>query len=318
VEAATATKGYSKDVLARATSFLYTRETRSSFAIEGEPANATREGRFYQALQNLAGFSADKASLIRLQSAIVEPRYAAQDWRTIQNFVGETTHGFGEFVHYVCPKPEDLPSLMEDWSALSQRLSASTLSPVIAAAICAFTFVFIHPFEDGNGRIHRFLIHHMLRTRGFAQEEVILPVSTAILRSKSEYERILELVARPLLSLIAWNQTADGSITVTGPTKDFYRFFDFTAQSEFLFSQVAEAIRVDFKDELAFLLLFDKARAGVSEIVDMPTRRAALLIRLCLQNGGKLSQSKRKGFSELSETELAGIEQAVMRAMGTV
>jgi hypothetical protein len=36
------------------------------------------------------------------------------------------------------------------------------VDPVVAAAILAFGFVYIHPFEDGNGRIHRYLIHHVL------------------------------------------------------------------------------------------------------------------------------------------------------------
>jgi Fic family protein len=34
-----------------------------------------------------------------------------------------------------------------------------TFDAILAAAIIAFGFVFIHPFVDGNGRIHRFLIH---------------------------------------------------------------------------------------------------------------------------------------------------------------
>jgi hypothetical protein len=29
-------------------------------------------------------------------------------------------------------------------------------------ALLGFGFMFVHPFEDGNGRIHRFLIHHCL------------------------------------------------------------------------------------------------------------------------------------------------------------
>ena len=39
---------------------------------------------------------------------------------------------------------------------------ATILNPVIAAAVLAFGFVYIHPFVDGDGRIHRDLIHHVL------------------------------------------------------------------------------------------------------------------------------------------------------------
>jgi len=36
------------------------------------------------------------------------------------------------------------------WVRLTRRLLDSRVEPVIAAAVSAFTFVFIHPFEDGN------------------------------------------------------------------------------------------------------------------------------------------------------------------------
>ena len=54
---------------------------------------------------------------------------------------------------------------------------------------------------------------------------------------------------------------------------------------------------------------------GVRTIVDMPDRRATLLIRLMLQNGGRLSKSKRGQFDELTEAEIAKMEQAVQRAL---
>ena len=47
------------------------------------------------------------------------------------------------------------------------------------------------------------------------------------------------------------------------------------------------------------------------EVVDMPDRRASLLVRLILQNKGRLSQAKRATFSELNDDELSAIEAAV-------
>jgi Fic family protein len=35
------------------------------------------------------------------------------------------------------------------------------------AAATAFGFVYVHPFQDGNGRIHRCLVHHVLAERKF-------------------------------------------------------------------------------------------------------------------------------------------------------
>ncbi|MFC4592935.1 hypothetical protein ACFO3E_01825 [Sphingobium tyrosinilyticum] len=49
----------------------------------------------------------------------------------------------------------------------------------------------------------------------------------------------------------------------------------------------------------------------------MSDGRAALLIRLMLQNGGRLSNSKRDRYDELTEAEIATMEQAVQRALAT-
>ena len=37
---------------------------------------------------------------------------------------------------------------------------------------------------DGNGRIHRFLMHHVLAKRGYSPDGVIFPISAAILRDR--------------------------------------------------------------------------------------------------------------------------------------
>ncbi|MFN2454285.1 MAG: Fic family protein [Pyrinomonadaceae bacterium] len=42
-------------------------------------------------------------------------------------------------------------------------------------AALSFGFVFIHPFEDGNGCIHHFLIHHVLARSGFTPKGLLFP-----------------------------------------------------------------------------------------------------------------------------------------------
>ena len=149
------THEYDSETLARAVSYLYTKETRSSFALEGETVNKKREERFWQALHQAAAFRPEKSQLIGLQNSIVDPRYAEDDWRQIQNFVGETVHGYEERLHFICPRPQDVPALMQGWMTMTERLLSSDLDAVLAAAVSAFGFVFIHPFGDGNWRIHR-------------------------------------------------------------------------------------------------------------------------------------------------------------------
>jgi len=317
-EAKAITAPYSPETLARAISFLYTKETRSSFAIEGETPSARREERFLQALQQVSSFDpSDKTALIQLQQSIVDPRYADDDWRKIQNFVSETTRQFGQHVHFIGPRPEDVALLMEGWMALTGRLLHSPLDPVLAAAVSAFAFVFIHPFEDGNGRIHRFLIHYALAKGGFSPPGVIFPVSAAILRQRLLYDQALDAFSKPLLSEIEWHWTPNSEVVVENDTLDLYRFFDGTAQAEYLYERVAETIHVDLKEELQFLEAYDAVYRAVTEIVDMPNRRAGLLIRMFLQNGGRLSNNKRKQFAELTDGEIERMEAAIQEILGT-
>lgn len=300
-------------ILARAVSYLYTRETKSSFAIEGETPGKNRSERFINALARVAEFDVtEKSNFIELQNKIVDPRFAAKDWRDVQNFVGQTMPDYSEQVHFVCPKPEDVPNLMRGWMRFAERLKNSNVEPVAAAAALAFGFVFIHPFEDGNGRIHRFLIHHELARSGFAPQNLIFPVSAVMLRERAAYDRVLESFSKPILEFIEYHLNERGEMTVENETARFYRYWDATAFVEFLYHCVGETIRRDLRDELGFLSVFDRAMKAVAEIVDMPDRRASLLVRLILQNRGELSRKKRESeFPELTDDEISSIESAI-------
>jgi Fic family protein len=70
----------------------------------------------------------------------------------------------------------------------------------------AFGFVYAHPFEDGNGRVHRYRIHHILSRRGFNPPELVFPVSVAILERIENY-LVLEGYSRRLLPCIEWAAT---------------------------------------------------------------------------------------------------------------
>jgi Fic/DOC family len=302
-------------ILARAVNYLYTKETKSSFAIENEVATGKRAERFVASLQSARSFeTADPKSLLALQNVIVDPRYAARGFRDFQNFVGETVGGYREHVHFICPRPEDVVSLMADWAQMAERLRRAT-DPVVTAALVAFSFVFIHPFEDGNGRIHRFLIHQVLSAEGFTPPDVLFPVSAAIVRDRRAYDAALETFSKAILPFIDWRWTANKEIEVENDTADLYRYFDATPLAEFLYAKAAETVRKDLREELGFVAVYDAALAAVRDIVDMPDRRASLLVRLCMQNGGKLSKAKRDEFEELNDHEVVAIEAAVQAVM---
>ena len=165
---------------------------------------------------------------------------------------------------------------------------------MIAAAVLAFGFVYVHPFEDGNGRIHRYLIHHVLAQRGFNPAGVVFPVSAAILERIDEYRAVLEDYSRRLLPVIEWQPTEDGNVRVLNDTGDFYRFFDATPHAEFLYRCVKKTIDEDLPQEAEFLARYDRFRARIETMVDMPERTLDLLFRFLHQNSGALSKRARE------------------------
>lgn len=307
--------GYDPVTLARAISYLYTKETRSSFAIEGETPSPNRAGRFVAALRSADRFDPrDEGALVALQNQIVDPRYAASGWRDFQNFVGENVD-FLEQVHFICPRPEDVASLMRGWMRSTERI-VHDVDPVVAAAVSAFGFVFIHPFEDGNGRIHRYLMHHILARTRFSPPGVIFPISAAIVRDQRAYDDVLEGFSTRIAKHIDWHWTpgrnaSERDLVVENETADLYRYHDATLFAEYLHDQVAETVRTDLKKELNYVAIFDRAFDGIREIVDMPDRRASLLIRLCMQNAGHLSRAKRDQFAELTDAEIEAMEAVI-------
>jgi hypothetical protein len=136
-------------LLARAVHYLFTKETKSSFAIEGEVPSTDRTMRFVAALGRADNFdTGNKQVFVELQNSIVDPRYAQKDWRTIQNYVGQTASNYTEIVHFICPKPEDVASLMDGWMRMVARIEEGAIDAICATAVTGFGFVFVHPFKD--------------------------------------------------------------------------------------------------------------------------------------------------------------------------
>ena len=308
------------ELYARALQFLYTKETKSSYAIERETPDQKRSQRFADALRDAA--KRDyllQAALVGLQQAIVDPRFANAGWRDTlseQNYVGRSVSSTEEEVHFIAPRPQDLAELMPAYLEASRRILHSDIHPVIAAAAIAYPFVFLHPFSDGNGRVHRFLIHYVLSFRRFAPDGVVFPISATMLHRPQDYDASLESFSRLLLPLVEYRLDSHGYMTVLNETQGLYRYVDCSFIAETLFSFVEDTIEKELPAELLFLQQYDNARRLMREVVDLPNRQADLFVRLCLQNGGKISRAKRElpDYQALNDGELAGLEAAVTAA----
>ena len=301
-----------KDILARAAAFLLLKDSKSSYAIEGERPSHDRIQRWGRAIAEAGRWPLQLDELLRLQAIVIgDARFVRLGLREEGGFVGEHDRDTSQPIpDHISARPQDLPSLLDGLVAFDHG-AALNLDPVIAAAVLAFGFIYAHPFVDGNGRIHRFLIHHVLARRGFSPAGIVFPVSASILARIAEYRATLEDYSRRLLPMIDWEPTADGNVNVLNDTADFYRFFDATPHAEFLFSCVRQTVEEDLPRETEFLRRYDRFRARLEAIVDMPDRTIDLLFRFLNQNEGRLSKrALEKEFEQLTETEVSAVEAA--------
>jgi hypothetical protein len=134
-------------------------------------------------------------------------------------------------------------------------------------------------------------------------------VSEVILDRIHEYRDVLGEYSRKMLPHIDWEVTSDRVIQVRNETDYLYRYFDATPHAEFLFSCVQRTIEKYLPEETEFLEAYDRFRAGVRAIVEMPDSTIDLLFRFLRQHDGTLSERAReREFSRLRDEEVQALE----------
>jgi len=300
-----------KDILQRASAFLLLKDSQASFAIEGENPRSNRAARWGKAIGQAGTNLLSKDEFLRLQQIVIEnTRFTNMGFRKTGGFVGEHDRNTGEpLPEHISARWQDLERLTKGLIAMNVILKNSDFDAVLAAAMIAFGFVFIHPFEDGNGRIHRYLIHHILAEKNFSQQGMIFPVSASILDRIVDYRKVLEFYSHPLLDFIEWKPTPDHNVEVLNETKDYYRYYDATKQAEFLYDCVEDTIKNIIPREVDYLQKYDEMKRYLDDNFEMPDKTVALLIRFLEQNGGQLSKGVRmKEFETLNNKEVRAIE----------
>ena len=268
-------KRYPRELIYRAIRYLFVKETKSSFEIERETPSQKRMDAFVSILSTISENAIDKAQLISLQNQIVDDRYRQSDWRADQVYVGETMTPGREKVHFVAVKPQDVARIMESFLAVLENwIRAEGADPVIIAAVMSFAFVFIHPFDDGNGRLHRYLMHHILTRKGFTPPKFIFPVSAVLLKHSTEYDWMLETFSKRLMSRLDYVMDSNGEVAVRGNSVDFYRYVDYTPIVERFQQMIKMTIETEWKVELDYLVRYDRMRVGMRAVVDMPEKKA--------------------------------------------
>ena len=310
-----------KDLVTRAAAFLLLSDSKSSFAIEGERPSNVRAARWARAISEAGLRPITIDELERLQHVVIgDPRFVKLGLRDEGGFVGTHDRDTQEPVpDHINARPQDLRDLLSGIIEYDGRSVAGGVDPVATAAAIAFGFVYVHPFVDGNGRLHRWLVHHVLASAGYNPPGVVFPISAAILRRLDAYRAVLESYSAALLPFIEWRATPDHNVEVLNDTADYYRYFDATAHAEFLYSCVEQTVEHDLPEEVQFLERFDRFAAAVKEIVEMPDRDIERLRGFVAQKGGRLSKRAREQeFQALTDEETARVEALYGELFGGV
>jgi len=330
----------SQEVWRRAASFLLLADSQASFAIEGErpPRNRierwaqviqqsgaralslsparNRIERWAQVIQQSGTRALSVTEILTMHEALIQDhRFVAKGFRSEGVFLGERNRLGEPQPEFIGARPQDIESLIQGLVDSHGIMTEAAIDPVVHAAAIAFGFVFIHPFEDGNGRMHRALIHQILAEQRFAPPGIVFPVSAVMLDQIEEYQRTLREFSAPLMHGIQWQSTEQGNVEVLNDTADLYRYGDYTAIAEFLYSAVKQTISELLPKEVSYLTSYDKAQRAIGSRIDMPANQIRNLIMFITQNDMKLPLKRReKEFADLTDEEVLAIEREVARA----
>ncbi|MES2180385.1 MAG: Fic family protein [Gemmatimonadota bacterium] len=102
--------------------------------------------------------------------------------RTTQNWIGGNDYNPCG-ANFVPPPPDMIGALLDD---LCRAINDDSLSPLVQAALVHAQFETIHPFDDGNGRTGRALVHVVLRRRNPAFA-YLPPISVVFAGARQRY-----------------------------------------------------------------------------------------------------------------------------------
>jgi hypothetical protein len=310
---------FGEELLMRAAVWMTLRESKSSFAIEGEADKTNRIQRFADVMGRRTGqgpMPLDDASLADLQREILGNRTTLTSYgvRSSPVFIGQSSRG-QEIVHYVAPPAGDAPAMLTGLGVFMRRTAGQ--SPAMRSAVASFGFVYIHPMADGNGRVHRFLVNDSLRRDGVIQDPMILPISAVITDDAGEhrnYHRVLDEVSKPLMNAVldrvkftaTQTKYPDGVVSNLDFSGDeqarpLWRYPDLGPHVVFLSNIIRRTITEQMREESRLLRSHTFARKAIKEVVEMPDHQADRVLRSIQQNAGKLSGVLLKEIPVLGE-----------------
>ncbi|RZI58220.1 MAG: Fic family protein, partial [Zymomonas sp.] len=305
---------YGPELLLRSAAWLTFKESRASFQIEREADKEDRVKRFAAAIGEYSGRLDDAMSpqsLLTLQRAILGEAALRLGVRRSPVFVGQSTFR-GQIIHYIAPSEELLDDMLD--AARSFEVRTRGGDALARAAAVSFAFVYLHPLSDGNGRVHRFLINHLLAADKIVPANIIIPVSTTIAgtaKGRADYDRILEVFSKPFMQRyvngyrFGDQRTCDDGVATnfefldTADAQHAWRYPDLTPHHRYLSDVLRQTVEHEMAEESLALRRYDAARLAIKHLVEMPDLDADRIIRSLKDGGWIISNKLRKALPEI-------------------
>jgi Fic/DOC family len=307
---------YGPELLLRSAAWLTFKESRASFAIEHEADQDDKVRRFAAAIGAFSGRledPMDPENLLHLQRAVLGQNALRVGIRHSPVFVGQSTFR-AQIVHYIAPTEEMVHGMLGALRQYERRTREA--NTVARAAAISFGFVYLHPLADGNGRIHRFLVNHLLAADKVVPPNIVVPVSASIAGSakgRAQYDRVLEIVSRPFMHAYAdgyrfgqHRVCPDGVETnfefqKAGEAQHVWRYLDLTEHARYLSELLRQTVEQDMAEEALILRQYDQARTAIKQWVEMPDQDADRIIRSLHQSNWTVSGKLRQELPEIFE-----------------
>ncbi|MFG6417254.1 hypothetical protein ACG02S_25500 [Roseateles sp. DC23W] len=145
-----------------------------------------------------------------------------------------------------------------------------------------------------------------------------MPISVAMKRQEADYIKALTAFSKPARGLceVTWAGDEHYDYAWAADAEVWFGCMDLTEAAVFMLDMAEASLETHMRQKVAFLGLFDQVKRFIDARHDLRGSDLATLIVTVFQNGGTLSNNRRKRYAERVQPDvLDAIEDAVRRAM---
>ncbi len=148
--------------------------------------------------------------------------------------------------------------------------------------------------------------------------QFLLPISVAMKKHEADYLLALTTFSKPARALcqVTWGGDEHYTYAWAPEADTWFRYMDLSEAATFTLAMAEASLDTHMRQEVEFLALFDRVKRHINERHDLRGSDLSNLIVAIFQNGGALSNNRRKRYADRVQAHvLDAIEQAVSRAM---